>query len=101
LDSFNGLQRFLHGENFFLFSEHFEEHEPGRGAGIRVHIVQPEAGLDVAAVLRKEFLNFGGFGQTVGDLDSQYDPIHMLLLSFRSSYYIREIFSLAKKEGFS
>jgi hypothetical protein len=31
--------------------------------------------------LSKEFLNFRGFGQTVGDLDSQYDPIHILLSS--------------------
>ena len=58
LDPFDGLQFFLHLENFLFIPVHFQEDETRGGANLFAHLMEAQAGLDVTALLGKYSLFF-------------------------------------------
>ena len=63
INPFDGFQSFFHLENIFFLTKHLQKNETGRRAGIFVYIMQSQAGFNVASILRKELLDFHGFGR--------------------------------------
>jgi hypothetical protein len=59
-----------------LVSDHLQDDDPLRRRSSRLNLVQPQARLDVRAVLREQALDPDGFPQAIRDVNAEDEMSH-------------------------
>src|SRR5450830_816060 len=69
------VERGHHRRGLVVAAEELDEHDAARRAHVGVHVVQPDARPDVAAVLGEDLLHVHRVLQPVGDVDAEDDVV--------------------------